>query len=61
VTVSQLPPSASRPESIIHTGRLVVNLDTRVVSVDNWPVDLTRKQYGILELLSLRKGSILTK
>jgi two-component system, cell cycle response regulator CtrA len=47
--------------STILTGRLVVNLDTRVVSVDNQPVYLTDKEYGILELLSLRKGTALTK
>jgi two-component system cell cycle response regulator CtrA len=40
---------------------LVVNLDTRVVSVDNQPVHLTGKEYAILEFLSLRKGTILTK
>jgi len=39
----------------------VVNLDTRVVSVDDQPVHLTGKEYGILELLSLRKGTTLTK
>jgi two-component system cell cycle response regulator CtrA len=38
-----------------------VNLDTRVVSVDDQPVHLTGKEYGILELLSLRKGTTLTK
>src|SRR6266851_5493237 len=48
-------------ESAIRTGRLVVNLDTRVVSVDDQPVHLTGKEYGILELLSLRKGTTLTK
>src|SRR5580692_4762989 len=48
-------------ESTIRTGKLVVNLDTRVVTVDDHPVHLTGKEYGILELLSLRKGTTLTK
>ena len=48
-------------ESTIRTGKLAVNLDTRVVSVDDHPVHLTPKEYGILELLSLRKGTIVTK
>src|SRR5258707_12645367 len=48
-------------ESAIRTGRLMVNLNTRVVSVDDQPVHLTGKEYGILELLSLRKGTTLTK
>ena len=48
-------------ESAVRTGRLVVNLNTRVASVDDQPVHLTGKEYGILELLSLRKGTTLTK
>jgi two-component system, cell cycle response regulator CtrA len=48
-------------ESTIRTGKLVVNLDTRVVSVDDQPVHLTGKEYGILELLSLHKGTTITK
>jgi two-component system cell cycle response regulator CtrA len=53
--------SQGHSESTIRTGKLAVNLDTRVVSVDNRLVHLTPKEYGILELLSLRKGTILTK
>jgi two-component system cell cycle response regulator CtrA len=48
-------------ESTIRTGKLVVNLDTREVSVDNHSVHLTSKEYGILELLSLQKSTTLTK
>jgi len=53
--------SKGHSESVIRTGRLVVNLDTRTVEVDNQPLHLTGKEYGILELLSLRKGTTLTK
>jgi two-component system cell cycle response regulator CtrA len=49
------------PESTIQTGNLVVNLDSRVVSVNEKLVHLTGKEYAILELLSLRKGTTLTK
>jgi two-component system cell cycle response regulator CtrA len=45
----------------IRTGKLVVNLDTRVVSVADRPVHLTGKEYAILELLCLRKGTTSTK
>ena len=48
-------------ESVIRTGKLVVNLDSRTVEVDGAPLRLTGKEYGILELLSLRKGTTLTK
>jgi two-component system cell cycle response regulator CtrA len=53
--------SKGHSESLIRTGKLVVNLDARVVTVDDRRVHLTGKEYGILELLSSRKGTILTK
>ena len=48
-------------ESTVQTGKLRINLDTRVVSVEDQPVHLAAKEYSILELLSLRKGTTLTK
>jgi two-component system cell cycle response regulator CtrA len=48
-------------ESVIRTGKLVVNLNARTVEVGGKPLHLTGKEYGILELLSLRKGTTLTK
>jgi two-component system cell cycle response regulator CtrA len=45
----------------IRTGKLTVNPDRRIVTVDGNPVHLTGKEYEILELLSLRKGTVLTK
>ncbi len=53
--------SKGHAQSIITTGRLAVNLDARTVEVDGKPLHLTGKEYGILELLSLRKGTTLTK
>ena len=53
--------SKGHSESTIRTGKLVVNLDSRLVAVDDHPLHLTAKEYGILELLSLRKGTTLTK
>jgi two-component system cell cycle response regulator CtrA len=54
-------PSKVYPESTTRTGKLAINLDARVVSVDDQPVHLTGKEYAILELLTLRKGTILTR
>ena len=54
-------PFEGHPEPTIRTGKLAVNLDTQVVTVDDKPVHLTGKEYAILELLSLRKGITLTK
>ncbi|MDE1904153.1 MAG: response regulator transcription factor [Alphaproteobacteria bacterium] len=48
-------------ESVIRTGKLTVNLDSRTVECEGAPLHLTGKEYGILELLSLRKGTTLTK
>ncbi|MFX4221832.1 MAG: response regulator transcription factor CtrA [Thalassobaculum sp.] len=53
--------SMGHSESVIGTGKLQVNLDSRSVEVDGQPLHLTGKEYGILELLSLRKGTTLTK
>lgn len=53
--------SQGHSQSIIDTGRLTVNLDAQTVEVDKQSIHLTGKEYGILELLSLRKGTTLTK
>jgi two-component system cell cycle response regulator CtrA len=53
--------SKGHSQSLIRTGRLTVNLETRTAAVDDQPVHLTGKEYGILELLALRKGTTLTK
>jgi two-component system, cell cycle response regulator CtrA len=48
-------------QSIIQTGDLIVDLDTKKVEVNGMRVHLTGKEYQMLELLSLRKGTTLTK
>ena len=53
--------SQGHSQSKIITGQVVVNLDTRTVEVENKTLHLTGKEYGIMELLSLRKGTTLTK
>ena len=42
-------------------GPLTLNLASREVTVDGVPVHLTGKEYAVLELLTLRKGTVLTK
>ena len=53
--------SKGHSQSKIETGKLAVNLDARTVEVGGKPLHLTGKEYKILELLSLRKGTTLTK
>jgi two-component system, cell cycle response regulator CtrA len=48
-------------QSVIQTGDLVVNLDTKTLEVNGARVHLTGKEYQMLELLSLRKGTSVTK
>ena len=48
-------------DAVIKTGALEVNLENKMAEVEGKPVKLTGKEYAILELLSLRKGSTLTK
>ena len=48
-------------EAIVRTGGLSINLDTQMVTLDGQQIYLTRLEYSILELLSLRMGSTLTK
>jgi two-component system cell cycle response regulator CtrA len=53
--------SKGHAQSVIVTGDLQVNLDTKTVEVGGQRVHLTGKEYQMLELLSLRKGTTLTK
>ena len=53
--------SKGHAQSVIETGRINVNLDAKTVDVRGVPVHLTGKEYQMLELLSLRKGTTLTK
>jgi two-component system cell cycle response regulator CtrA len=53
--------SRGHAQSVIQTDDLVVNLDTKTIEVNGARVQLTGKEYQILELLSLRKGTTLSK
>lgn len=53
--------SKGHSQSMIKTGRVNVNLDAKTVDVEGATVHLTGKEYQMLELLSLRKGTTLTK
>jgi two-component system, cell cycle response regulator CtrA len=53
--------SKGHAQSVIRTGMVNVNLDAKTVDADGTAVHLTGKEYQMLELLSLRKGTTLTK
>ena len=53
--------SKGHAQSVVQTGDLVVNLDTKTVEVNGQAAHLTGKEYQMLELLSLRKGTTVSK
>jgi len=53
--------SKGHSQSVIRTGKINVNLDAKTVDAGGQTVHLTGKEYQMLELLSLRKGTTLTK
>ena len=53
--------SKGHSNSIIKTGDVEIDLDTQTVTVKGKTLHLTGKEYGIMELLSLRKGATLNK
>jgi two-component system cell cycle response regulator CtrA len=53
--------SKGHAQSVIRTGKIAVNLDAKTVDSEGKSVHLTGKEYQMLELLSLRKGTTLTK
>ena len=53
--------SKGHSQSVIMTGQLTLNLDEKTVEANGNRLHLTGKEYQMLELLSLRKGTTLTK
>jgi two-component system cell cycle response regulator CtrA len=53
--------SKGHPEPIIETGQISIDLNSHHAEVNGHPLNLTNKEYDILELLSLRKGNTVTK
>ena len=53
--------SKGHADSVIAVGDLVINLEAQTVEIFGQGLYLTCKEYQILELLAIRKGSTLTK
>jgi two-component system, cell cycle response regulator CtrA len=53
--------SQGHAQSIVQTGDLIVNVDAKTVHIKQVRVNLTAKEYQMLELLSLRRGTTITK
>jgi two-component system, cell cycle response regulator CtrA len=53
--------SKGHAQSVISTDDLCINLDAKMVEINGARVHLTGKEYQMLELLALRKGTTLNK
>ena len=53
--------SKGHAQALIAIGDMILDLDEKIVKVSGSPVRLSGKEYQMLELLALRKGSTLTK
>ena len=53
--------SSGHADRTVTTGGLAIDLDAKTVELDGAAVDLTAKEYSVLELLALRRGRPITK
>jgi two-component system cell cycle response regulator CtrA len=53
--------SQGHAQCVVQTGDLIVNVDAKTVHINQVRVNLTGKEYQMLELLSLRRGTTITK
>lgn len=53
--------SKGLPSSVVTVGKLTVNIDQKIATVDGVQVHLTGKEYQMLELLTMRKGVTVSK
>lgn len=53
--------SQGHAQSLVKIGDLYIDLDNKTITIDGIPVHLTVKEYQMVELMSLRRGSTVTK
>lgn len=53
--------SKGHAESTVNVGKMSIDLNTKVVTVDNKVLPLTAKEYALIELLALKKGATVSK
>lgn len=51
----------SHKDPVIRIGDIAVNTSNRTVSRDNEPIDLTAREYALLEYLAMRAGEVVTR
>ncbi len=53
--------AAGQAHPVIHTGEVVIDTRSRAVSRNNRPVELTAREYALVELLAMHAGRLVTK
>ena len=53
--------SQGHAEPIVRVGKMAIDLNKKIVTVDGKLLDLTGKEYALMELLALKKGSTVSK
>ena len=53
--------SKGHAESVVRVGKMAIDLNTKIVTVDGNVLPLTGKEYALIELLALKKGSTVSK
>lgn len=53
--------SRGHSSSVIKVGAIELDMDTKTITVNGTPMELTGKEYQILEFLLMRKGATVTK
>jgi DNA-binding response OmpR family regulator len=61
VASPQSPAPEQRPEAVIGSGRVVVDVDARQVTVEGKSVTLTRKEFDVMALLARSPGVVLRR
>lgn len=53
--------SKGHADSIVRSGGMEINLNSKIVTIDGKVLHLTSKEYALFELLALRKGTTINK
>ena len=53
--------SQGHAEQVIHVGKMDIDLNRKIVTVAGQTLELTSKEYALMELLALKKGSTVSK
>lgn len=53
--------STGQADALINIGKVTIDTAARVVTLDGRPVEITAREYALLEFLATRRGSVVTR